>query len=237
MILHKLFLVQLGALLDSNLVPHLRHSCIVGKSGSWLYHAFKSMLSASHSSCSFWLCLFIFPWAFIPFILLKYTITGACCAATGHCRSCFPHSHVATKRVVLKERTGILQRWLFLPPACSVRITDHRCWELVKCVLLSCCFLLEHSVLVPSLCPKLVLFHLHSGVSSAGQDRSTYEPIDQPDAPPQWPSSSKTAQPPYWGTLHPGQTLPSPSQAFPSSHGAAPATGQTGEDLIFLLPT
>ncbi|XP_005528359.1 PREDICTED: type-1 angiotensin II receptor-associated protein isoform X1 [Pseudopodoces humilis] len=35
------------------------------------------------------------------------------------------------------------------------------------------------------------------GVTSAGQDRSTYEPIDQPDAPPQWPSPGKAAQPPY----------------------------------------
>lgn len=45
--------------------------------------------------------------------------------------------------------------------------------------------------------PKLVLFHLHSGVTCAGQDRSTYEPIDQQDAPPQWPDSSKIAQHPY----------------------------------------
>ncbi|KAJ7412403.1 Type-1 angiotensin II receptor-associated protein [Willisornis vidua] len=37
----------------------------------------------------------------------------------------------------------------------------------------------------------------HNGVSSAGQDRSTYEPIDQPEAPPQWPPPGKTAQPPY----------------------------------------
>ncbi|XP_053818746.1 type-1 angiotensin II receptor-associated protein isoform X1 [Vidua macroura] len=35
------------------------------------------------------------------------------------------------------------------------------------------------------------------GVTGAGRDQSTYEPIDQPDAPPQWPSSSKAAQPPY----------------------------------------
>ncbi|XP_040442483.1 type-1 angiotensin II receptor-associated protein isoform X2 [Falco naumanni] len=35
------------------------------------------------------------------------------------------------------------------------------------------------------------------GVTCAGQDRSTYEPIDQQDAPPQWPDSSKTAQQPY----------------------------------------
>ncbi|XP_058711411.1 type-1 angiotensin II receptor-associated protein isoform X2 [Poecile atricapillus] len=35
------------------------------------------------------------------------------------------------------------------------------------------------------------------GVTSAGQDRSTYEPIDQPDVPPQWPSPGKAAQPPY----------------------------------------
>ncbi|XP_030363508.1 type-1 angiotensin II receptor-associated protein isoform X2 [Strigops habroptila] len=31
------------------------------------------------------------------------------------------------------------------------------------------------------------------GATCAGQDRSTYEPIDQQDAPPQWPDSSKTA--------------------------------------------
>ncbi|XP_074704072.1 type-1 angiotensin II receptor-associated protein isoform X2 [Strix aluco] len=35
------------------------------------------------------------------------------------------------------------------------------------------------------------------GVTRAGRDRSTYESIDQQDAPPQWPDSSKTAQPPY----------------------------------------
>ncbi|XP_010192322.1 PREDICTED: type-1 angiotensin II receptor-associated protein [Mesitornis unicolor] len=35
------------------------------------------------------------------------------------------------------------------------------------------------------------------GVARPGQDRSTYEPIDQQDAPPQWPNSSKTAQQPY----------------------------------------
>ncbi|XP_010117992.1 PREDICTED: type-1 angiotensin II receptor-associated protein [Chlamydotis macqueenii] len=35
------------------------------------------------------------------------------------------------------------------------------------------------------------------GVSRAGRDRSTYEPIDQQDSPPQWPDSSKTAQQPY----------------------------------------
>ncbi|XP_032935416.1 type-1 angiotensin II receptor-associated protein [Catharus ustulatus] len=35
------------------------------------------------------------------------------------------------------------------------------------------------------------------GVAGAGQDRSSYEPIDQPDAPPQWPSSDKAAQPLY----------------------------------------
>uniref|UniRef100_A0A8C0VIE0 Angiotensin II receptor associated protein n=1 Tax=Cyanistes caeruleus TaxID=156563 RepID=A0A8C0VIE0_CYACU len=29
------------------------------------------------------------------------------------------------------------------------------------------------------------------------QDRSTYEPIDQPDVPPQWPSPGKAAHPPY----------------------------------------
>lgn len=45
--------------------------------------------------------------------------------------------------------------------------------------------------------PKLVLFHLLSGVTCAGRDRSTYETIDQQDAPPQWPDSSKTAQQPY----------------------------------------
>ncbi|XP_009957593.1 PREDICTED: type-1 angiotensin II receptor-associated protein [Leptosomus discolor] len=35
------------------------------------------------------------------------------------------------------------------------------------------------------------------GLTRAGQDRSTYEPIDQQDVPPQWPDSSKTAQQPY----------------------------------------
>ncbi|PKU38732.1 type-1 angiotensin ii receptor-associated protein [Limosa lapponica baueri] len=35
------------------------------------------------------------------------------------------------------------------------------------------------------------------GVACAGWDRSTYEPIDQQDAPPQWPDSGKTAQQPY----------------------------------------
>ncbi|KAM6312736.1 type-1 angiotensin II receptor-associated protein [Podargus strigoides] len=35
------------------------------------------------------------------------------------------------------------------------------------------------------------------GVTRAGQDRSTYEPIDQQDAPPQWPDLSKPAQQPY----------------------------------------
>lgn len=35
------------------------------------------------------------------------------------------------------------------------------------------------------------------GATCAGQDRSTYEPIDQQDAPPQWPDSSKTAHHPY----------------------------------------
>ncbi|XP_065506019.1 type-1 angiotensin II receptor-associated protein isoform X2 [Caloenas nicobarica] len=35
------------------------------------------------------------------------------------------------------------------------------------------------------------------GVARAGQDRSAYEPIDQQDAPPQWPDPSKTAPQPY----------------------------------------
>ncbi|KAM6402582.1 type-1 angiotensin II receptor-associated protein isoform 1-T1 [Rhynochetos jubatus] len=35
------------------------------------------------------------------------------------------------------------------------------------------------------------------GVSRGGRDRSTYESIDQQDASPQWPDSSKTAQQPY----------------------------------------
>ncbi|KAM4646532.1 type-1 angiotensin II receptor-associated protein isoform 2-T2 [Amazona ochrocephala] len=35
------------------------------------------------------------------------------------------------------------------------------------------------------------------GVTCASQDRSTYEPIDQQDASPQWPDSSKIAQHPY----------------------------------------
>ncbi|XP_074970141.1 type-1 angiotensin II receptor-associated protein isoform X3 [Phalacrocorax aristotelis] len=37
----------------------------------------------------------------------------------------------------------------------------------------------------------------HNGVTCAGQDRNTYEPIDQQDASPQWPDSSKAAQQPY----------------------------------------
>ncbi|KAM6402583.1 type-1 angiotensin II receptor-associated protein isoform 2-T2 [Rhynochetos jubatus] len=37
----------------------------------------------------------------------------------------------------------------------------------------------------------------HNGVSRGGRDRSTYESIDQQDASPQWPDSSKTAQQPY----------------------------------------
>ncbi|XP_030819625.1 type-1 angiotensin II receptor-associated protein isoform X1 [Camarhynchus parvulus] len=40
-------------------------------------------------------------------------------------------------------------------------------------------------------------YTLNIGVTSAGRDSSSYEPIDQPEAPPQWPSSSKAAQPPY----------------------------------------
>ncbi|KAM6191705.1 type-1 angiotensin II receptor-associated protein isoform 2-T2 [Sarcoramphus papa] len=35
------------------------------------------------------------------------------------------------------------------------------------------------------------------GVTHAGRDRSAYEPIDQQDAPPQRPDSSKTAQQPF----------------------------------------
>ncbi|XP_010075796.1 PREDICTED: type-1 angiotensin II receptor-associated protein [Pterocles gutturalis] len=35
------------------------------------------------------------------------------------------------------------------------------------------------------------------GATCAGRDRSTYEPIDQQDAAPQWPNASKTAQQPY----------------------------------------
>ncbi|XP_061869111.1 type-1 angiotensin II receptor-associated protein isoform X2 [Colius striatus] len=35
------------------------------------------------------------------------------------------------------------------------------------------------------------------GVIRAGRDRGTYEPIDQQEAPAQWPDSSKTAQQPY----------------------------------------
>ncbi|XP_009459229.1 PREDICTED: type-1 angiotensin II receptor-associated protein [Nipponia nippon] len=40
-------------------------------------------------------------------------------------------------------------------------------------------------------------YTLNIGVTHAGRDRSTYEPIDQQDAPPQWPDSSKTAQQAY----------------------------------------
>ncbi|XP_040389824.1 type-1 angiotensin II receptor-associated protein isoform X3 [Cygnus olor] len=35
------------------------------------------------------------------------------------------------------------------------------------------------------------------GLTRAGQDRSTYEPIDQQDASPQWPDPSKAAPHPY----------------------------------------
>ncbi|XP_066838406.1 type-1 angiotensin II receptor-associated protein isoform X3 [Anser cygnoides] len=37
----------------------------------------------------------------------------------------------------------------------------------------------------------------HYGLTRAGQDRSTYEPIDQQDASPQWPDPSKAAPHPY----------------------------------------
>ncbi|XP_027298827.3 type-1 angiotensin II receptor-associated protein isoform X1 [Anas platyrhynchos] len=37
----------------------------------------------------------------------------------------------------------------------------------------------------------------HYGLIRAGQDRSTYEPIDQQDASPQWPDPSKAAPHPY----------------------------------------
>lgn len=97
--------------------------------------------AASGSVCSF------FP-EFSYTLSCWNTVTGTCSAAVGYCGSCFAHSH-AHKRAILKERTGMLEAWLFFPPAWSVRITDHRCWELVKYVLLSCWFLLEHSVLVP----------------------------------------------------------------------------------------
>ncbi|KAM9370210.1 type-1 angiotensin II receptor-associated protein isoform 1-T1 [Phaethornis superciliosus] len=40
-------------------------------------------------------------------------------------------------------------------------------------------------------------YSLSIGVPRAGQDRSTYESIDQQDAPPQWPNSSQTAPQPY----------------------------------------
>ncbi|OXB64349.1 hypothetical protein ASZ78_009932 [Callipepla squamata] len=43
----------------------------------------------------------------------------------------------------------------------------------------------------------LVLFSSCSGLNRAGRDRSTYETIDQQDASPQWPDSSKNAQHPY----------------------------------------
>nr|XP_009669724.1 PREDICTED: type-1 angiotensin II receptor-associated protein [Struthio camelus australis]XP_009669725.1 PREDICTED: type-1 angiotensin II receptor-associated protein [Struthio camelus australis] len=35
------------------------------------------------------------------------------------------------------------------------------------------------------------------GLIRAGQDRSTYEPIDRQDASPQWPEASKSGQHPY----------------------------------------
>ncbi|XP_067167241.1 type-1 angiotensin II receptor-associated protein isoform X1 [Apteryx mantelli] len=35
------------------------------------------------------------------------------------------------------------------------------------------------------------------GLVRAGQDRSSYEPIDHQDDPPQWPDASKSAQHPY----------------------------------------
>ncbi|XP_021273334.1 type-1 angiotensin II receptor-associated protein isoform X1 [Numida meleagris] len=37
----------------------------------------------------------------------------------------------------------------------------------------------------------------YNGLNHAGRDRSAYETIDQQDASPQWPDSSKTAQHPY----------------------------------------
>ncbi|XP_054251014.1 type-1 angiotensin II receptor-associated protein [Indicator indicator] len=45
--------------------------------------------------------------------------------------------------------------------------------------------------------PSCDNYFAHNDVSSAGRDRSTYEPIDQQDANPQWPDSSRTAQQPY----------------------------------------
>ncbi|XP_010295346.1 PREDICTED: type-1 angiotensin II receptor-associated protein [Phaethon lepturus] len=40
-------------------------------------------------------------------------------------------------------------------------------------------------------------YSFNIGVTRSGQDRSTYEQIDQQDAPPQWPDLSKSAQQPY----------------------------------------
>ncbi|XP_069730934.1 type-1 angiotensin II receptor-associated protein isoform X1 [Phaenicophaeus curvirostris] len=40
-------------------------------------------------------------------------------------------------------------------------------------------------------------FVFNIGVARAGRDRSTYESIDQQDAPPPWPDTSKAAQQPY----------------------------------------
>ncbi|XP_008489441.1 type-1 angiotensin II receptor-associated protein isoform X1 [Calypte anna] len=40
-------------------------------------------------------------------------------------------------------------------------------------------------------------YSLTIGVPHAGQDRSAYESIDQQDAPPQWPNSSKTPPQPF----------------------------------------
>lgn len=41
------------------------------------------------------------------------------------------------------------------------------------------------------------LFSSCSGLNRAGQDRSAYETIDQQEASPLWPDSSKAAQHPY----------------------------------------
>lgn len=65
-------------------------------------------------------------------------------------------------------------------------------------MLLSFWFLLEDSIFVLfNVFFKLVLFPFCSGLIRAGQDRSTYEPIDQQDASPQWPDPSKAAPHPY----------------------------------------
>ncbi|XP_010003542.1 PREDICTED: type-1 angiotensin II receptor-associated protein [Chaetura pelagica] len=97
--------------------------------------------------------------------------------------------------LLLTVLTDIIHISLFYPPNNS--LTDDRRFSIGMAIF--------SLLLKPASCYLVYRMYrerggeytFNIGVTHAGRDRNAYEPIDQQDAPPQWPDSSKTAPQPY----------------------------------------